>query len=78
MHYIQLIRVEFIIESFFLHFKSGNKLFVENVAFPIDESFDDSIMLEFFAGKMMPFRNDTSLFICAADLEEARSFFLTF
>jgi hypothetical protein len=23
-------------------------------------------MLEFFAGKMMPFRNDQSLFLCAA------------
>jgi hypothetical protein len=41
-------------------------LFVENVAFPLDETFDNSIMLEFFAGKMMPFRNDQSLFLCAA------------
>ena len=46
--------------------QKNNQLFVRTQAFPIDENFDNTVMLAFYMGKVVPFKDDNELFLFAA------------
>ncbi len=46
--------------------QTRNKLFVGTAPFAIEENFDNTIMLAFYKRRVMPFRDEKELFLCAA------------